>query len=166
MRRLFSAALAVMTAGALFAAEEESAPYPRNYLSLAGSLVLPPGGSRLNRLGGAALRGGHYLSESFALEAEAAWLENRCALAVRSLIHFSAWEEFDLLFGCERLSPFFTVGARVYFPSGQVGPEVGVGALYYLTDEWALRGEAGAVLGLDTRVETVYSLSLGLQYSF
>jgi hypothetical protein len=49
---------------------------------------------------------------------------------------------------------------------GQVGPSAGLGAFYYLTDDWALRFDAEATLGLDTRVESVYSISAGIQYFF
>lgn len=140
--------------------------FDRGYLGVAGSLVLPQGGSRMPRLGGASLRGGWYLTTALALEGEIAWLENRAGLAAGALWHWHGWEEFDLLFGYERFDPFFTVGARGYLNDGQVGPYAGVGALYYLDDEWALRADAVVALGLDTRPETVYQLSVGVQYSF
>jgi hypothetical protein len=41
-----------------------------------------------------------------------------------------------------------------------------LGAFYYLTDSWALRFDADVTLGLDTDVETAFTLSAGLQYSF
>jgi hypothetical protein len=120
----------------------------------------------MRRLGGGAARAGRYLSDSLALECEAAWLENSAGLAARAVWHLHGWSEFDMLFGYERFDPFLSAGARGWFHDGQVGPFAGLGAFYYLTDEWALRFDAEATLGLDTRVETVYSISAGIQYFF
>ena len=50
--------------------------------------------------------------------------------------------------------------------SGQVGPSAGLGALYYIDDDWALRFDATATLGLDTRREMVYSVTVGIQRAF
>ena len=120
----------------------------------------------MRRLGGGAARAGRYLTDSLALECEAAWLEDSAALAARAVWHLHGWEEFDMLFGYERLDPFLSAGARGWIHDGQVGPSAGLGAFYYLTDDWALRFDAEATLGLDTRVETVYSISAGIQYFF
>lgn len=136
------------------------------YAGGAAQLVLPQGGSRMRRLGGGAARAGRYLTDSLALECEAAWLEDSAALAARAVWHLHGWEEFDMLFGYERLDPFLSAGARGWMHDGQVGPSAGLGAFYYLTDDWALRFDAEATLGLDTRVETVYSISAGIQYFF
>ena len=35
-----------------------------------------------------------------------------------------------------------------------------------LTDNWSLRADADATLGLDSDVAMLYSLSLGVQYAF
>ena len=140
--------------------------HAESYIGAGGALTLPQGGSRLRRLGGAAVRGGYYVSDWFAAEAEAASLEDRAGLAVRGVAHWKGWNEWDMLFGFSRCDPFFTVGAKGYLPDGQVGPAVGVGFLYYISDDWALRCDGEAALGLDTRTEMMYSLSVGLQYSF
>ena len=136
------------------------------YAGGAAQLVLPQGGSRMRRLGGGAARAGRYITDSLALECEAAWLEDSAALAARAVWHLHGWEEFDMLFGYERLDPFLSAGARGWMHDGQVGPSAGLGAFYYLTDDLALRFDAEATLGLDTRVETVYSISAGIQYFF
>lgn len=138
--------------------DAEECGYNRSYVGLAGSLTLPQGGSRLHHIGGATLRGGYYIDEFLAVEGEAAWLENFAGLAADVLWHWWGYERFD---------PFFTVGARGWIGvCGQVGPKVGVGTFYHLTDEWSLRLDVDATLGLDTDVEVDYSLSVGLQYSF
>ena len=49
---------------------------------------------------------------------------------------------------------------------GQVGPKAGVGAFWHLTDNWSLRADADATLGLDSCVAMLYSLSIGVQYAF
>ena len=134
------------------------------YAGVSGALVLPQGGSRLPRLGGAALRGGYYLNDWFAAEGEVASLENRAGLAVRGIVHWKGWNEYDMLFGFSRFDPFFTLGVKGWLPEGQVGPAAGVGFLYYLDDNWALRCDAEATLGLDTEVGMVYSFCAGVQY--
>ena len=157
------AALAPLLAVAASAEEPAESGW---YAGGAAQLVLPQGGSRMRRLGGGAARAGRYLTDSLALECEAAWLEDSAALAARAVWHLHGWEEFDMLFGYERLDPFLSAGARGWMHDGQVGPSAGLGGFYYLTDDWALRFDAEATLGLDTRVETVYSISAGIQYFF
>ena len=157
------AALAPLLAVAASAEEPAESGW---YAGGAAQLVLPQGGSRMRRLGGGAARAGRYITDSLALECEAAWLEDSAALAARAVWHLHGWEEFDMLFGYERLDPFLSAGARGWMHDGQVGPSAGLGAFYYLTDDWALRFDAEATLGLDTRVETVYSISAGIQWFF
>lgn len=137
-----------------------------SYVGLSGSLVLPQGGGDMRRLGGATVRFGGYLTDDWALEGAAAWMENRAGLAVGALWHWHGCEEFNRLFGYERLDPFFTFGVKGWLDHGEAGPSAGLGALYYLSDDWALRCDAEATLGLEREVEMVYSLSAGLQYSF
>ena len=136
------------------------------YVAGNAQLVLPQGGSRMRRLGGGAVRAGRYLAQSLAVECEAAWLENSAGLAARAVWHLHGWDEFDMLFGYERFDPFVSAGARGWIHDGQVGPSAGFGAYYYLTDEWALRFDADATLGLDTHVETAFAISAGVQYFF
>lgn len=165
MRKSFAICAAIAPLLALAASAEEPAESGW-YAGGAAQLVLPQGGSRMRRLGGGAARAGRYITDSLALECEAAWLEDSAALAARAVWHLHGWEEFDMLFGYERLDPFLSAGARGWMHDGQVGPSAGLGAFYYLTDDWALRFDAEATLGLDTRVETVYSISAGIQYFF
>lgn len=165
MRKSFAICAAIAPLLALAASADEPAESGW-YAGGAAQLVLPQGGSRMRRLGGGAARAGRYLTDSLALECEAAWLEDSAALAARAVWHLHGWEEFDMLFGYERLDPFLSAGAKGWIHDGQVGPSAGLGAFYYLTDDWALRFDAEATLGLDTRVETVYSISAGIQYFF
>ena len=150
----------LLAAGPLFAGEaafeEETYEFDRYYVGAAGTLVLPQGGGKMRRLGGAAARAGYYLTEMLAVEGEAAWAEDACGLAVRGLWHW--W-------GYERLDPFFLFGAKGWI-NGDVGPDLGLGAFYHLTEALSLRADAEATLGLDTGAKMEYSLSLGLQYSF
>ena len=165
MRKSFAICAAIAPLLALAASADEPAESGW-YAGGAAQLVLPQGGSRMRRLGGGAARAGRYLTDSLALECEAAWLEDSAALAARAVWHLHGWEEFDMLFGYERLDPFLSAGARGWMHDGQVGPSAGLGAFYYLTDDWALRFDAEATLGLDTRVESVYSISAGIQWFF
>ena len=138
----------------------------RSYVGAGAQALVPQGSSRMRHAVGGAANVGIYVSERIAVEAEAAWLERRCGLSARALGHFSLLEEFDLLFGCEKLDPFFTVGASGWMRRGQVGPSAGVGAFYYIDDDWALRFDAAATLGLDTEREMAYSATLGIQRTF
>lgn len=136
------------------------------YLGASGAIVLPQGGSRMTHLGGAAFHAGYYFNGWFALEGEASWMENRAGLAARGIVHWKGCDEWDMLFGFSRWDPFFSIGACGWLPDGQVGPAAGIGLLYYLDDNWALRFSGEATLGLDGRTEMIYALALGVQYGW
>ena len=166
-----AASLAVFTACSAAAganAEEESPDAAGGYVGAAATIVLPQGGSSMRRLGGGALRAGWYFGEFWAIEGDAAWLENMAWLGVDALWHVQGWSFYGDLFGYSRFDPFLTAGARGWLGdgSGQVGPAVGVGTFWHLTDNWSLRFDAVATLGLDSGVEVVHALSVGVQRSF
>ena len=146
-----------------------STTWAETYVGASGTLLLPQGGSRLHRVGGASVRGGYYLTEDLAVEGEAAWLEDVAGLAAGALWHWQGASLYGDLFGYSRFDPFFTVGAKGWIGrrgAGQVGPKAGLGAFYHLTDNWSLRAEADATLGLDVETEVDYTVSAGVQYSF
>ena len=147
---------------------EESSDSSGLYLGASASLTLPQGGSRMRRLGGGGLRAGWYLGEFWAVEGEAAWLEDSAGLGVDALWHLQGASLYGDLFGYSRFDPFVTAGARGWIggDAGQVGPSAGVGAFWHLTEEWSLRFDAAATLGLDSRTEVVYTLAAGVQRSF
>ena len=147
---------------------EEIADTVGGYLGVSAVLTLPQGGSRLRHLGGAALRGGWYLTENWAVEGEAAWVEDAAGLSAAALSHLQGWSFYGDLFGYSRFDPFVTLGARGWIGrrEGQVGPKAGLGAFYHLTDEWALRLDADATFGLETQREMVYTIAIGVQYEF
>ena len=139
------------------------------YVGVSGQMMLPQGGSRLHhRVGGAALRGGCYLTEDWAVEGEMAWLEHVAGLSMTALGHLQGWAPYGDLFGYSRFDPFVTIGARGWIgrDSGQVGPKVGLGAFYHFTDAWSLRADADVTLGLETACEALYSLAVGVQRTF
>jgi len=139
------------------------------YVGLSGALTLPQGGSRMHHVGGAAFTFGAYHSDNCAFEGQIAWLEDACQLGVQEVLHFSGLEFYNRLFGFSQFDPFVTVGCRGWMGNhgvGQVGPKAGIGAFYHLTDRWSLRADADATLGLDSRVEMLYGLGIGLQYTF
>ena len=169
MKRVALGACCLAVGAMAFAAdlEEETSDADQWYVGIAGQLMLPQGGSQLHHVGGAAFRGGCYLTENWAVEGEAAWLEDEAGLALDALGHFQGWDFYGDLFGYSQFDPFVTLGARGWLGRrGQVGPKAGLGAFYHLTDEWALRADADATLGLETRCEMLYSISVGVQYSF
>ena len=165
---LSSLAAAVSFAAVAAAEVEEVSGESGGYVGVAASLTLPQGGPSMRRLGGGALRTGWYLGEFWAVEGEAAWLEDSAGLGVDALLHLQAWSLYGDLFGYSRFDPFVTAGARGWIggAAGQVGPAAGVGAFWHLTEDWSLRFDAGATLGVDSRVETVYTLAAGVQRTF
>ena len=128
----------------------------RLYGGASATMVLPQGGGDMRRLGGVTARIGYYISEMLAVEADAAWLEDCAGLGVQGLWHCWGYERFD---------PFLTFGARGWI-DGDAGPSAGLGAFYHLTDNWSLRTDAQAALGVDGECNMVYSLGLGVQYVF
>lgn len=152
----------------VFAQDIEEADFDCGYVGAVAMLTLPQGGSCLHHIGGAALRGGYYLTEDWAVEGEVAWLEDSAGLSLAALGHIQGWSLYGDLFGYSRFDPFITLGAKGWLgrADGQVGPKAGLGAFYHLTDEWSLRADADATLGLETNCEMLYSLSIGVQYSF
>ena len=139
------------------------------YVGVSGVVLLPQGGaSHMRRLGGASLRGGWYMSEFLAGEGEAAWTENAAGLCAQGLWHWQGADLYGDLFGYSQFDPFFTFGARGWIGDGigQAGPKAGVGAFWHLTDDWSLRADADATLGLDSDVAMVYAVTIGVQFAF
>ena len=120
------------------------------------TLVLPQGGAKMHRSGGATVRAGYYVDDAWMIEGTAAWLENSAGLGVDALWHWWLYEPFD---------PFFTVGVNGWIDGG-VGPSLGWGCFWHFDDNWSLRADATATLDIDGTNEMIYSLSLGLQYAF
>ena len=149
------------------AAAEEEASRGAYYIGGAGSLVLPQGGSRLGRAGGAIARAGVAVSDNWSVELSAGQLEGCTALGAGALVHFYAFELYDRFFGYSAFDPFFTAGANGWLDHrrGQVGPAAGIGAFWHLDDNWSIRADASATMGLDADVEMLYTLSVGVQYS-
>lgn len=138
------------------------------YVGVSGFGVLPQGGSLVERGAGASIRGGRYLTEALAFEIEAGTHERAYEVGADLLCHWFGWELYDRFFGYSAFDPFVTIGAKGFWRDsrGQVGPSAGFGAFYHLDDHWSVRGDITATLGVDTRVEVVHTLSLGLQYNF
>ncbi len=138
------------------------------YVGAVAGMVLPQGGSSMCHLGGAAIRGGYYLSDFFAVESEVGWMEDSASISAQSLWHWQDGELYGNLFGYSRFDPFFTFGAKGWIArdAGQVGPKLGMGAFYHLDDHLSIRVDFDATLGLDSEVEMVYTIVGGIQYSF
>ena len=157
---LVSAACALTTPFASPAAagdsEDGGCGLESRYAGASATMLLPQGGADMRRLGGATVRVGCYLTEALAVEVDAACLEDCAGLGVQGLWHFWGYERFD---------PFLTFGARGWF-GGDLGPVAGMGVFYHLTDNWSLRGDAQATIGIDGDCDMLYSLGIGVQYAF
>ena len=166
MKALAAILCAVATIPFAHAAEEEGA-LRGAYIGAAGALTLPQGGSRLGRAGGAVARAGVCMSEYWAIEASAGQLERYTALGAGALVHFYALDLYDRFFGYSAFDPFVTAGANGWIDRrrGQVGPAAGLGAFWHLDDNWSIRADASATMGLDSGVEMLYTVSVGLQCS-
>lgn len=136
--------------------DDEGYELDRWYAGASATMLLPQGGGGMRRLGGATARFGYYFTETLAVETDASWLEDSAGLAVQGLWHIWGYERFD---------PFLTFGARGWI-EGDLGPVAGFGAFYHLTDNWSLRGDAQAALGIDGECGMIYSLGMGVQYTF
>ncbi|MGN0852534.1 MAG: hypothetical protein ACI4Q3_04060 [Kiritimatiellia bacterium] len=177
--------LAALAAGVLFAGGAEEAAYSPWSAGIGGSVLLPGNGNSLSPAAQVALRGGYYVTESLALEVEAASAPNASSgpghaaltgLAARGLFHLTGWEAFDMLFGCERFDPFVTAGVQTFLASRHAfaddshrtgsGPAIGLGALYWLSDAWALRFDLTAALTLDSPCGMMYAAGFGLHCNF
>ena len=156
MTALLAAAIVAVSLPLAAEEEEERGEFDSWYVGASATLVLPQGRHSMRRLGGATARIGYYFTEALSVEADSAWLEDCAGLGVQGLWHFYGYERFD---------PFLTFGARGWI-EGDIGPTAGLGAFYHLTDSWSLRADAQATLGLDGDCAMVYSLGVGVQYSF
>jgi hypothetical protein len=136
------------------------------YVNFTSRTILPCNSAKLRHYvgGGAAI--GKYVTEKIALEGEFSVMEDKMFLLARSLVHFSIFEEFNLLFGYERIDPYFSLGVATLFPRGQSGPEFGLGAYYYLSESWALRVDGSSVIGVEGDCDAVYSIAVSLQRTF
>ena len=135
------------------------------YVGAEGALLLPQGGAEIRRAGGAALRCGSYVSESWAFECEASLLEQYAGVGAGMLGHWSGWSLYDRFFGYSAFDPFVVIGAS-FMSGGHFGPAAGVGAFYHLGESWSVRAQGEATLDLHDGAEVDYRLSAGLQYAF
>lgn len=169
----------------LSARGDEAESFDRWYAGASGGMLLPGNGNSLKRAGMVTVRGGWYATEFVAVEAEALCAPNASSGgghatvwggSLQGLWHLSGWEEFDMLFGCERFDPFVTCGVQALCATRHafaddshrtgIGPSIGFGAFYHLTDRWSLRADARAAMSVDSPCGMVYSLTAGLQFSF
>lgn len=140
-----------------------------SFIGLSGTGAFPQGGaSAVSRSGGAALRAGAYLTELAALEGTLGIQHRAVTLGADVLVHAAAWSLYDRFFGYSAFDPFVTVGVKGWIgdPRGTLGPTAGFGAFYHLSDNWSIRVDSEATLGLDRRVEMIYTLAAGLHYAF
>ena len=140
------------------AAESEWADYEyeRMYVGAQGSVLVPQGGARTRRQGGGVARAGYYVDDFLSVEAAASFLEEGAGLSLRGLWHWWGYEKFD---------PFFTFGANGWI-EGDAGPSLGTGTFWHFDDNWSVRFDADATLGLDGETEMIYQLGLSVQYAF
>lgn len=131
------------------------------FLGLSGSLIFP-------HSGGGDLTVGTYVSELTAIEARVGMYENSLHAGADALFHWSSWSLYDRFFGYSAFDPFLSLGVDVYNGRARqdVGPSLGAGAFYHLTESLDLRADAKATLGLEGEEDVFFSAGLGLQWNF
>lgn len=128
------------------------------YIGAAGVMTLAQGGGDVRRQAGAAARFGRYLSDFWALEGEAALCERTAFFSAAALWHWWGYERFD---------PFFRFGAKTAVGrDDDVGPMAGAGAFYHLAENFSLRFDADATLGMNRGGDMFYGFGVGVQWSF
>ena len=130
--------------------------FERWYAGARAVAVIPQGGGEMRNLCGAGAYLGYYLGDFITVEISAAWLEDTVGLSVKHLWHWWGYEKFD---------PFFTFGANGWI-EGDAGPSLGTGTFWHFDDNWSVRFDADATLGLDGETEMIYQLGLSVQYAF
>ena len=162
----------------------EEVPLPF-YAGAGAGMLLPGNGNSLDRAALLEMRAGKYVDEFVALELSVCASPNASSgqghtdvwgVSAQALWHMAGWEFFDKLFGCERFDPFLSGGVRMYGATHHVfaddshrtgvGPTIGTGAFYHLSDEWSLRFDLNATMSVDTPCGMMYSAVAGLQRDF
>lgn len=131
------------------------------FLGLSGSLLFP-------HSGGGDLTVGTYLTELTAIEANVGLSENRVHTSAEALVHWSALPIYDRFFGYSAVDPFLTLGADAYVGRGRdaVGPSLGAGAYYHLTESISLRASARTSVDVCDSARTLFAASAGIVYNF
>ena len=149
----------------------------RWYAGISGDVFLPGGGNSLKRAGGVSALVGYEVSDSWNVEALVMSIPNAASShggnsALNGFALQGAWH----FWGYERVDPFFTFGVQSLFSSDHVfaddsrrsaiGPTLGFGLAYHLTDNLSLRADARSMVSIDSPSGIAFSISGGLQWSF
>ena len=158
-------------AGVLHA--QEGTDWTRWSVSPGAGVFFVEGGQPVDGGAGASLSIGYDLSEHWTAEAGAAWMPyvkgegapHANGASAEMLYHLNSYA---------RLDPYLALGVgyfgateRVFSDGdayGMAGPRAGVGVLYHLTEEVALRADARAVMAADAGCGMVYLASVGLSF--
>ncbi len=186
---VITSSVCLLMAGTVCAADE-FADAPRWYVSPGVGMMFFEGNQPADEGLNLVLRLGYDLSEHWTAEGGVSWAPNITsngrdgaddapggdsgigAQSVRGvfmdgLYHFSRYERVDPYlaggFGYLRAnSKAFCEGDEY----SAVGPRVGVGVMYHLTDRWSLRADARAFMALDQTCEFIYTADAGVAYRF
>lgn len=168
---------------AVFADELTDAP--RWYVSPGVGMMFFEGNQPTDEGLNTVLRLGYDLSEHWSTEAGVSWAPNITSNGddARKRNHFGGQcitgASLDMLYHFDRFSrldPYLSGGVGLYrandrvFCDGDefflVGPRVGVGVMYHLTDRWSLRANANAFNPLEDDCPFIYTFDAGVAYRF
>lgn len=163
---------------------QEAYAFDRWHAGTGAGLFLPGNAGSLRRASSVSAWIGYYLTETFALCADLQSVPHAAGgggatvtgAGLSARLHATRFEAYDRLFGSERLDPFFSAGLGALFASRAVfadashrtamGPYLGIGSFYHLTDRASLCAEARASLACEAPCGMNYSIVLGIQWSF
>jgi len=184
--RMIGITLAVTAATFVMAQEESEVPLSeidqgsRWYISPGVGMIFFEGSQPVDEGLNMVLRLGYDFTEHWSTEGGVSWApnitgssgfggkaQNVNGLLLDGLYHFDRFERFD---------PYLAAGVGYFrakdrvFSNGDdhivMGPRVGAGFFYHLTDSWSLRADARTFVVADDHFETMYMADLGLAYRF
>ncbi len=170
-------------AGILSVAADELADAPRWYVSPGVGMMFFEGKQSTDPGVNTVLRLGYDISDHWSAEGGVSWAPNVTddhdsperfgGQSIRGafmdgLFPFNRFERWD---------PYLTAGLGFYdannhetFNNGDsdciMGPRVGIGVMYHLTDNWSLRADTRAFMGLAKDNEFIYTADAGVVYRF
>lgn len=178
MKKILAIAVFALSLGASAVEElfvdEEWAPH---YVSAAAGVLLPGDGAKLDPAAAVRLGAGYYTTDTFAWEGGLSYVPRARGAkdgsgAILGVGAGGLWHWW----GFERLDPFFTFGAEAMFsethPFGDsshrsaIGPYLGAGTFWHLSETAGLRFESRMLLGVDGPCEILYSVAAGLQFGW
>lgn len=163
---------------------DETADAPRWYVSPGAGMMFFEGGQKTDPAVNMLLRLGYDFSDHWSTEGGVSWAPNATYNDAEGGDKFSGQsiqglyaDELYHFYKYDRWDPYLAGGLGFYhahshhtFDDGDCdsvfGPRVGVGVMYHLSDNWSLRLDTRAMMGLAHDNEFIYTVDAGVVYRF